>query len=283
MNRTKRYPGVYLITNLLTQKVYVGYSRSCLRRMQQHRNKLRANKHKNCHLQASWNLQKGESFTFNIIEHLSPDLTNKQFEQIETKWVLYYKSHLSEFGYNATLPGSIPLYREEENITRKDRELRKYVCIKGEEIIHVEGSNAIFELTNISPKIQQDLCLYWTKGGRRKSRWGWIVIREEDYDESFDYVGHKKKRVYTKPKTTKTWRDYASQKYIKKAPEDIVPYSERNLKRVPIISVDISTGKETTYNSIKECTPLFNMMKVRKCISNEYGRYKHRGHYFKKA
>jgi hypothetical protein len=33
---------------------------------------------------------------------------------------------------------------------------------------------------------------------------------------------------------------------------------------------------------MKDCYQDFLQMKVRKCINNEYGKYKHRGHYFKK-
>ena len=201
MNRTKRYPGIYLITNVINKKVYVGYSRSCLVRMQNHRNRLRNNIHKNSHLQNAWKTYGSSAFSYNIIEHLSIELTNKQFEQVETKWVLHFNSHLSEFGYNNCLPGSIPLRRENENITGANRQFTDYICvdINTEEIIECNGPVKVNELTNIPVNKVGELSSYWEKlndgiahRGRKKSKNGWIIVKKEYYDSEFDYINYKK-------------------------------------------------------------------------------------------
>jgi len=283
MKTFKNYSGIYLITNLLTKKVYVGSSKGCMRRMQTHRNKLRANKHCNSHLQNAWNLQNGEHFSYSVIEQTSPLLTKQELEKIETKWILYYKAHQSAFGYNATLPGSIPLYREEENRTRKPLIEYVYINISTGEIGESVGTEKLCNIMNTRSSKIIDAAAYWEGKGKIKSLHGYIVVRKETYLEDFDYIGYKRKRIYTKPKTTKTWKDYVRKPYIKKSPKDIIPHSERNLKRIPIIAVNISTGEEKQYASIKEASDEFMEMKVRKCVNAPFGKYKHRGFYFRKA
>jgi group I intron endonuclease len=271
--------GIYAISSLLNKKVYIGYSKNIEKRWTVHKSKLNKGTHVNRHLQSAWNIYDKKSFSFVIIERLSPLLTKQQYEEVETKWVLFYNSHLSEFGYNSTLPGSIPLYRMEENITQRNKELTKYVCIRNNEIVNINGSRSVLELTSISLGKIGDLCNYWKGIGKRKSLNGWIVVREDDYIPEFDYINYKKpKKEFIK----KTWRDYYQKPY-RKSPEDIIPHSERNLKRVPIIAINISTGEERQYASIKECSSEFMLMKVRKCINAPFGKYKHRGYYFRKA
>lgn len=59
--------GIYLIENKKNKKIYVGQS-SCLpQRFNEHKYKLRKNKHGNSHLQAAWNKYGEESFEFSIL------------------------------------------------------------------------------------------------------------------------------------------------------------------------------------------------------------------------
>ena len=53
--------GIYCIENLITGKVYIGQADHIKRRWQNHKRTLKNNKHKNIHLQNSWNKHgKGE-------------------------------------------------------------------------------------------------------------------------------------------------------------------------------------------------------------------------------
>jgi hypothetical protein len=106
-------------------------------------------------------------------------------------------------------------------------------------------------------------------------------VNEEIYDPEFDYIGHKKARK-CKDGEKKTWRDWYVKK-PKKVPEDIVPYRERNLKRVPIIAVNIETEEETFFETLSDSYKLFLPKKIYKCINNSFGKYKHRGHFFKRV
>jgi group I intron endonuclease len=61
--------GIYQIRNIVNDKIYVGStSVSFKKRFKQHRNDLRKNKHRNFHLQNSWNIYGETNFAFEILE-----------------------------------------------------------------------------------------------------------------------------------------------------------------------------------------------------------------------
>lgn len=63
--------GIYIIRNLVNDKIYVGSSVNIKRRFAQHKSTLRHNTHKNKHLQNAWNKYGEENFEFVTIEHHS--------------------------------------------------------------------------------------------------------------------------------------------------------------------------------------------------------------------
>jgi hypothetical protein len=72
-------PGIYLITNLINNKVYIGQSKNVYRRGIYHRFELNHNKHSNSHLQYSFNKYGKENFSFSIIEYCFKEkLTEKE-------------------------------------------------------------------------------------------------------------------------------------------------------------------------------------------------------------
>jgi hypothetical protein len=284
MGKYKKIAGIYIISCSISKKVYIGHSTGLKRRWSTHKNRLRANKHKNSHLQAAWNLYKEDSFSFAILELLPQGWTKQEYEKVETKWVLYYNSHLSEFGYNGCLPGSIPLKGVGENITKTLRKKIEYVYINtsNRETKECIGLNDLAILLKTKPSKIADASTYWRGCGKIKSIHGYIVVRKSEYNETFDYIGFKRPKTL-KNGYKKTWKDYYNKEKYRKSPEDIIPHSERNLKRVPIVSVNIETGEEKYYPMLKDCYMEFLPAKVYKCISNEYGKYQHRGHYFKRG
>lgn len=91
---------IYKIINKVTGEKYVGQTTNFSRRINEHKEKLRANEHKNPKLQSSWNKYGEENF---LIEKVQFDLTKeelnkKEIEEIE-KENSYYK------GFNLTLGG----------------------------------------------------------------------------------------------------------------------------------------------------------------------------------
>lgn len=285
MGTYKKITGIYSITNILNNKKYIGYSTNIKRRWEQHRFKLNKGTHVNIHLQNSWNLHSKNVFSFSILEVLPSNLTKEEYEEIETKWILEFNSHKSDYGYNGILPGGIYLTKDDENITNKENQIVSYVCINllTKEKITIKSREEVQKYTSISITKISDMSSYWIGKGKRKSLNNWIVIREEDYNPEFDYIGYKKIRK-DKLLTPKTWKDYEhTRKPRRKNIEDIIPTEQRNLKRVPIIAVNVLTGEERYYKMIKACYNEFNPAKVNKCLNSPFGKYQHRGHYFKRA
>lgn len=67
LGKAKR-TGVYKITNIKNQKIYIGSSKNILQRWKNHIRELESNSHKNVFLQEDWNEYKKEDFIFEILE-----------------------------------------------------------------------------------------------------------------------------------------------------------------------------------------------------------------------
>lgn len=91
--------GIYSIINITNGKRYIGLSRYCEKRYQQHCRKLNNNKHQNIHLQRAWNKYGKQNFRFEILEYCSEDLLSDR----EQYWIDYYDS--IRHGYNLTTGG----------------------------------------------------------------------------------------------------------------------------------------------------------------------------------
>lgn len=61
------HAGIYLITNRVSGKIYIGSARDLSERRRRHFGHLRTNRHFNSHLQSAWNKYGEESFTFSIL------------------------------------------------------------------------------------------------------------------------------------------------------------------------------------------------------------------------
>ena len=61
--------GIYAIENTINNKVYIGSSADTQRRIWEHRHQLNEGKHRNAHLQYSWNKYGKDAFVFFLIEH----------------------------------------------------------------------------------------------------------------------------------------------------------------------------------------------------------------------
>lgn len=88
--------GIYCIMNLFNNKVYIGSSQNIYVRRQKHFSLLRLNKHKNKHLQNSYNLYGKEMFYFFIIEECFID----KLLSIEQFWMDFYQSYNNKNGFN---------------------------------------------------------------------------------------------------------------------------------------------------------------------------------------
>ena len=60
--------GIYTITNLLDDKIYVGYATNFRKRKGDHISRLRKNKHKNIHLQRAFNRDGENNFKIELLQ-----------------------------------------------------------------------------------------------------------------------------------------------------------------------------------------------------------------------
>lgn len=93
--------GIYSITNILTNKRYIGYSNNIKRRFNDHKWALRCNKHDNDYLQKAWNKYGENGFIFEILE----ECIENELSVKEDYWCRYYKTHNDLFGYNLQITG----------------------------------------------------------------------------------------------------------------------------------------------------------------------------------
>ena len=88
--------GIYKITNIINNKVYIGSSIHLKERIQKHKRMLLTNKHNCKHIQSSYNKYGKEAFKFEIIETCNKDILIKK----EQYWLDQFKSYNYLLGYN---------------------------------------------------------------------------------------------------------------------------------------------------------------------------------------
>lgn len=138
--------GIYKITNIINNKVYIGSSKDIYKRWLQHKNHLNQHTHRNRFLQFAWDKYGERNFLFEIIEICNE---NDLFIN-EQKWYDYYNSGDCNFGYNLSKIARCPSYKATIETLKN-----------GEQVISYEQFNQIvymLENTDIPiPKIAKKL------------------------------------------------------------------------------------------------------------------------------
>lgn len=89
--------GIYKITNISNEKIYIGSAKNLKNRWSRHKNELRNNNHSNQYLQNSWNKYGEQSFEFTMLE-IVDDIND--LEDRENYYLNLMKSYKREVGYN---------------------------------------------------------------------------------------------------------------------------------------------------------------------------------------
>jgi group I intron endonuclease len=92
--------GIYELRCNITNKVYIGSSKNISKRIREHINNLRKNKHGNSYLQRAWKKYSENSFTYKCLENLPRRSNYKKILNIEQKYLDSIEPWKEEFGYN---------------------------------------------------------------------------------------------------------------------------------------------------------------------------------------
>lgn len=113
----KKIIGIYKISNLVNDKIYIGSSMDVDKRIKRHYNELRKDKHYNEYLQRAWNKYGEINFVYDILEILENknDLIHKEQYYIDK-----YKSYNILYGYNLCPKAYVSLgYKHTEDVRNK--------------------------------------------------------------------------------------------------------------------------------------------------------------------
>ena len=92
--------GIYVITNAVNGKVYVGSAVNIPGRWRVHKSDLRRGVHHSSHLQAAWNKYGDAAFTFSVLELV---FNPADILQAEDKWIARLGATARDKGYNICL------------------------------------------------------------------------------------------------------------------------------------------------------------------------------------
>ena len=106
--------GIYIIKNIITDNFYIGSSNNIHKRILEHFNNLKRNKHPNKYLQNSYNKYKIENFSYEILELCNDNVTKNELLNIE-------QSYISNYDFNK-------LFNLNENVHTNGSDLLKLKC-----------------------------------------------------------------------------------------------------------------------------------------------------------
>ena len=111
--------GIYLITNIINDKKYIGQSVDVKNRIRNHKWALRHNKHINDHLQKSFNKYGEDCFVFSVI----CECEEAQLDELERFYISYYNCINPNYGYNSETGGNLNKHWSNE-LLQKMKDIR---------------------------------------------------------------------------------------------------------------------------------------------------------------
>jgi group I intron endonuclease len=111
--------GIYIIKNIINNKVYIGQSVDIYHRWIQHKADLRNEHHHNEHLQRAWNKYGEKNFEFAVLIECS----ESELNSLEKSFIVDYKSNDGHYGYNLTIGGDGCIGLSQESIEKMRQSL----------------------------------------------------------------------------------------------------------------------------------------------------------------
>lgn len=110
--------GVYKITNTITGKYYIGYTKHINKRFDEHRNMLKNGNHINIILQRSYNKYTLEAFTFEIL-HTFDNIEDAKNKELEYLGNLEIRQLLYNIHYNNSGGDTLSNHPDREDIIKR--------------------------------------------------------------------------------------------------------------------------------------------------------------------
>ena len=136
--------GIYSIRNLLNNKMYIGSALNLSRRMVQHFNALRKNKHHNQHLQNAFNKYEEESFTWEVLE----------FVEDKTQLISVEEVYIKRFDIEDTLYNICKEVPSSQLGTKRTDETKRKIGEKSLGRRHTEETKEIIRRKNTAPSAE---------------------------------------------------------------------------------------------------------------------------------
>lgn len=122
--------GIYIIKNNIDNKVYIGQSINIKKRIKNHMQNLKNNRHQNVHLQRAFNKYGEQAFSFDVLEYCTKDMLNNR----EIYYISFYNSANRKSGYNIELGGNNSLVSKETKnklmLKKTSRDIKQISLIK---------------------------------------------------------------------------------------------------------------------------------------------------------
>ncbi|MFR2887412.1 MAG: GIY-YIG nuclease family protein [Clostridium butyricum] len=193
---TKAICGIYKITNVINNKIYIGQSINIHKRWIGHRNDFKRPERHNIYFHRAWIKYGEENFKFEIIEEYNVEKLNER----ERYWISVYNSSNRLYGYNADEGANGKVLNEETRYLMGKGNRGKLRNVKPVLQIGLDGE-IIKRWSNIN-EIKRELNVKSTgalRGCLKRERYtyrGFIWIYEEEYDnfDLHDYLRKKQKQ-----------------------------------------------------------------------------------------
>lgn len=126
MNTYPKQPSVYLLRNLITDKIYVGKAHNTYRRMISHKHSEKLIKHTESYIINAIKKYGWLNFTVEILELFDNNVNNDLLLEQETKWITDLDATNPKIGYNLLKRGrDWTGYKHSEESKQKMREAHK--------------------------------------------------------------------------------------------------------------------------------------------------------------